>query len=90
MCCILLIGIVFFTNFTFLPLSVLLPLLFVIFWFYPVKRTDDVRFVWVAVLGDLGHSPRIVNQVNRYALYYTLPNWSESQLELELRVLISL
>lgn len=55
------IGIVFFMNLNFVPLYALLPLLFLIFWFYP--SNNDLRTVWILVLGDIGHSPRIFNQV---------------------------
>jgi len=54
------IGIVFFLNLNFIPLYALLPLLFLIFWFYPTN--NDLRTVWILVLGDIGHSPRIFNQ----------------------------
>jgi len=54
------IGIVFFLNLNFIPLYALLPLLFLIFWFYPSK--NNLRTVWILVLGDIGHSPRIFNQ----------------------------
>ena len=57
------IGIVFFMNLNFVPLYALLPLLFLIFWFYP--SNNDLRTVWILVLGDIGHSPRIFNQVPR-------------------------
>ena len=57
------IGIVFFMNLNFIPLYALLPLLFLIFWFYP--SYNDLRTVWILVLGDIGHSPRIFNQVGR-------------------------
>ena len=50
-------------NVNFIPLYALLPLLFLIFWFYP--SYNDLRTVWILVLGDIGHSPRIFNQVGR-------------------------
>ena len=57
----ILVGVVFIVNISFVPFYALLPLLFLIYWFYPTK--NEKQSVWVLVLGDLGHSPRTLNQV---------------------------
>ena len=70
------IGIVFFMNLNFVPLYALLPLLFLIFWFYP--SNNDLRTVWILVLGDIGHSPRIFNQVGNKVLRVVDQRWEKS------------
>jgi len=42
------------------PLWAILPLVLLIWFIFPPKK--DAKQAWVLVLGDLGHSPRIMNQ----------------------------
>ena len=65
------------------PIWALIPLIGLVWYVWPSE--NDPKRTWVLVLGDLGHSPRIMNQVrikimpkNSFSGFITNQKWSKS------------